>query len=322
MSFFAPGGSTAGGDWGPNAEAAPFYVPYSPIVDRPRIEWPGGARVALWIAPNVESYEWFEPPNPYRTLSGRLPQPDVMLYGYRDYGNRVGFWRMLETLDRYAVRATVALNVAVLDQFPEVRDAMVERNWDYMAHGIFNSRFLFGMGVEEERDYLRDVIETVGRHTGKRLQGIFGPAGTVSPNTMELAAEAGILYTADWFLDDQPFPIRVRQGGKLVGVPYSIDINDGTWLMPGIGRYEADLFCQACQDQFDVLWAEGAESGRVMCIALHPWLIGAPHRAEYLDRALDYILGHEGVWLTTADEIAEHYVAHHYDAAVAHVPAA
>ena len=293
----------------------PAYITYSPIVDRPPIKWPNGARVALWLAPNIEFYEYQPPPNKYRDPWPRVPHPDVLHYSYRDYGNRVGFWRMLEVFDKYKVRATVSLNVAVLEHFPEIRDAMVERNWDFMSHGIYNTRYLFGMSVAEEAAFYQDTIETLRRHTGKQLKGMLGPAFTATPNTPELMAEAGLIYHVDWFLDDQPFPINVKKG-KLVGVPYSRELNDAL-LFQG-PTYEGDYFVQICKDQFDTLYEEGAESGRVMCIALHPYLIGQPHRIHYLDEIVGYILSHEGVWATTADEIAEYYIAHCYNQALAH----
>jgi peptidoglycan/xylan/chitin deacetylase (PgdA/CDA1 family) len=144
---------------------------------------------------------------------------------------------------------------------------------------------------------------------------MLGPAFTASPNTPRLMAEAGLNYQVDWFIDDAPFPINVPKG-PLVGVPYSRLLNDALMFMnPG---YEGDYFAQACKDQFDVLYDEGASSGRVMCIALHPYLIGQPHRIGYLDEVLRHISAHEHVWFATADEIADWYIAHHYDEQVAY----
>jgi peptidoglycan/xylan/chitin deacetylase (PgdA/CDA1 family) len=271
--------------------------------------------VAFWTTPNIEFYEFQPPANKHRDPWPRVPHPDVMNYSYRDYGNRAGFWRMLEVFDHYQLRATTSLNVAVLDHFPEIRDAMVERDWDYMSHGIYNTRYLYGMSEAEERDFYQDTIETIRRHTGKQLKGMLGPAFTATTNTPNLMAEAGLIYHVDWFFDDQPFPISVEKG-KLVGVPYGREVNDA-FLLNFKSSWEGDYFLQVCKDQFDVLYEEGAESGRVMCLALHPFLVGQPHRARYLDEAFDYILSHEGVWAATADEIAEYYIANYYDQVVA-----
>jgi peptidoglycan/xylan/chitin deacetylase (PgdA/CDA1 family) len=293
----------------------PDRVDYSPIIDRPIIKWPNGARVALWISPNVEHYEYMPDDDAARTPWPRTPFPDVQQYSYRDYGNRVGFWRMLETLDKYNIRSCVSLNVAVLEHFPEIRDAMVERNYDYMSHGIYNTRYLYTYTEEQEREFYRDTIDTLKLHTGKQLKGMLGPAISGTERTPDLMAEAGLIYHTDWMHDDQPVPIKVKSG-KLISVPYSIELNDSSLLRDN--HYEGDYFARICKAQFDQLYKEGVESGRVMCIALHPFLIGQPHRIKYLDEILSHIMSHEGVWQTTADEIAEYYIENYYDDAVSH----
>ncbi len=293
---------------------APDRYDYSPIIDRPAIKWPNGARVAFWIAPNVEHYEYLPEFDGLRDPWPRVPYPDVQQYAFRDYGNRVGFWRMLEPLDKYGIKCCVSLNLAVLEHYPEIKDAMVERDWDFMSHGIYNTRYLNTLSEEQEREFYRDCIATLKRETGKDLKGMLGPALSNSDRTPDLMAEAGLIYHTDWNHDDQPVPIRVNSG-KLISVPYSVELNDSGMFTRTPN--EADYFAQICKDQFDRLYQEGAESGRVMCIALHPFLIGQPHRVKYLEDILAYIMGHDGVWQTTADEIAEYYIANYYDAAVA-----
>ena len=293
----------------------PNRVDYSPIIDRLIIKWPNDARVALWISPNVEHYEYMPDDDSARTPWPRTPFPDVQQYSYRDYGNRVGFWRMLETLDKYNIRCCVSLNMAVLEHFPEIRDAMVQRDYDYMSHGIYNTRYLYTYTEEQEREFYRDTIDTLKLHTGKQLKGMLGPAISGTERTPDLMAEAGLIYHTDWMHDDQPVPIKVKSG-KLVSVPYSIELNDSSLLRDN--HYEGDYFARICKAQFDQLYKEGAESGRVMCIALHPFLIGQPHRIKYLDDILSHIMSHDGVWQTTADDIADYYIENYYDVAVAH----
>ena len=168
------------------------------------------------------------------------------------------------------------------------------------------------MSEEEEREFYQDCIETLKRHTGKTLKGMLGPALSNSVRTPDLMAEAGLIYHTDWMHDDQPVPINV-ESGKLISVPYSMELND----FPVFSRhYEGDYFAKICKAQFDQLYKEGADSGRVMCIALRPFLIGQPHRIKYLDDILGYIMSHDGVWQATADEIAEYYIANCYDQAV------
>lgn len=292
----------------------PNQVDYSPIIDRPVLKWPNNARVALWIAPNVEHYEYLPDDDGLGNPWPRVPHPDVQQYSYRDYGNRVGFWRMVEVLDEYNIKCCVSLNMAVLEHYPEIAEAMVKRDWDFMSHGIYNTIYLYTYSEEQERAFYRDCIETLKRHTGKQLKGMLGPAITGTERTPELMAEAGLIYHTDWMHDDQPVPIRVKSG-KLISVPYSIELNDVPVFR---SHFEGEYFVRICKAQFDQLYKEGAESGRVMCIALHPYLTGQPHRIKYLDEILRYIMAHDGVWQTTADEIAEYYIAHYYDQAVAH----
>ncbi|MEM7254855.1 MAG: polysaccharide deacetylase family protein [Pseudomonadota bacterium] len=292
----------------------PYRVDYSPIVDRPKIQWPNGAKVAFWVAPNVEHYEYVPEFDGKKNPWPRTPYPDVQQYAYRDYGNRIGFWRMLEVLDAHKIRCCVSLNLAVLEHFPEIGKAMVDRDWDFMSHGIYNTRYLDTLTEAEERAWYQDNIETLKRHTGKTLKGMLGPAVSATPRTPDLMAEAGLIYHTDWVHDDQPVPIKVN-AGKLISVPYSFELNDVPIFRT---HYESEYFVDMCKAQFDQLYLEGAESGRVMCIALHPFLFGQPHRIRYLDEILGYIMSHVGVWQTTADEIADYYIEHCYDDANAH----
>jgi len=295
----------------------PDRFDYCPIIDRPRIVWPNNARVALWVAPNVEHYEYLPEFDGVRNPWPRCPYPDVQGYSAFDYGNRVGFWRMLEVLDKHAIRCTVSLSLSVLYRFPEIRKAMLERNWDFMSHGFYNTAYMTTFSEAREREWLRDNVETFERHTGRRLKGFFGPSSSCTAATPDLLAELGFTYHCDWLHDDQPIPLKVKTG-RLISVPYTMEINDGPVLRT---CGDTDYFAAICKAQFDRLYREGAESGRVMCIAIHPCWTGQPHRIRYLDEALGYILGHDGVWQTTAREIADYYYERYYDPMVAHVAA-
>ena len=285
----------------------PDRFAYLPITDRPIIQWPNNARVAFWVAPNMEHYE-------YAPLS-RPDRADIPTYSRQDYGNRVGFWRMTEVLDKNKITPCCCLNLAILEHFPEIKDAMVARNWSFMAHGVYNSRPIYDYTIEQERAYWKDFLDTVKKHTGKEVKGRLGGGGGYTVNTDDLMAEAGCTYHTSWIIDDQPFPIKVKGDKKFIFVPYTGQTNDA-----GLQQWYRgpEYFVQMIKDQFDVLYQEGAESGRVMCLALHPFFIGRPYAAKYLDEALQYIMGHEGVWQTTADEIADYYIANYYDKVVAY----
>ena len=292
----------------------PYRVDYTPIIDRPKITWPNGARVAFWVSPNVEHYEYVPEFDGIRNPWPRTLYPDVREYSYRDYGNRVGFWRMLEVMDRYEIKCCVSLNMAVLEHYPEIAEAMMKRDWNFMNHGIYNTIYLSGYTEEQERAFYQDCIETLRKHTGKQLKGMLGPAVSNTVRTPDLMAEAGLIYHTDWVHDDQPVPINVASG-KLISVPYSFELNDAPTFRT---HFDGDYFVRMCKAQFDQLYEEGEESGRVMCISLHPYAIGQPHRIKYLAEVLKYIMSHDGVWQTTADEIAEYYIANYYDATVVH----
>jgi peptidoglycan/xylan/chitin deacetylase (PgdA/CDA1 family) len=283
---------------------------YSPIIHRPNLAWPNGARLAFWLGVNIEHYEVDKPSTSIFGGTAAL-QPDPLNYGWRDYGPRVGIWRMMDVLDKYHMRASVLLNSDVCERYPQIIAEGKRRNWAWLAHGKNNSIFEAGMTLEQEREYLTSVVQTIATATGQQPKGWLGPALTETFNTPRLLAELGLTYLLDWCNDDQPYPLNISSG-RMISVPYSIEMNDVS-LFVGKSLSPAD-FAQMVMDQFDVLYEEGAHSGRVMCLALHPFIVNVPFRHKYLDRALEYIASHEGVWLTTSDEIADWYLANAYDA--------
>jgi peptidoglycan/xylan/chitin deacetylase (PgdA/CDA1 family) len=285
---------------------------YSPIVERAPLALPNGARVAFWVGLNIEHYQVDKPATSIFGGTAAL-QPDPLNYGWRDYGARVGIWRMMDVLDKHRIRASVLLNSDVCDRYPQIIREGNKRGWVWLAHGKNNSIFETGMSEAEERAYLTDIVQTITRSTGSQPKGWLGPALTETFNTPEILAELGLTYLLDWCSDDQPFPLNVK-AGRMISVPYSIELNDVS-LFLGKSLSGPD-FAQIVMDQFDVLYEEGARSGRVMCLALHPFIVNQPFRHKYLDKALDYIAGHEQVWLATSNEIAEWYFANGYDAAV------
>jgi peptidoglycan/xylan/chitin deacetylase (PgdA/CDA1 family) len=278
---------------------------YSPIVARPKLSWPNGARLAFYIGLNIEHFEVDKPSTSIFSATASFA-PDPLNYGWRDYGVRVGIWRMIEAFDKYRMRASVLLNADVCKRYPQIIEAGRSRNWAWLAHGKNNSTFQVGMAADEEEKYLREVVDTISNSTGQAIKGWLGPALTETFETPQLLKKLGLTYLLDWCADDQPFPLNVP---GMISVPYSIEINDITLC---VGKsLSGDDFLQMIVDQFDQLYKDSAESGRVMALCLHPFVSSQPHRQKHLERALAYIAGHEGVWLTTSDEIAAHYIASH-----------
>lgn len=274
---------------------------YSPIVERPPLRWPGGARVAFYVGLNLEHYLVDQPSTSIFAGTANLA-PDPLNYGWRDYGPRVGFWRVLEILDRYGIRASALLNSDVAQHNPQIIEAGKARDWAWLAHGKNNSTFQQDVPEAAERDYLTEVVDTIERATGRRPRGWMGPALTESFRTPQLLADLGLSYVLDWTNDDQPYHLNVP---GLLSVPYSVELNDiGLFLGKSLPGPE---FVRVVRDQFDQLHADAEHSGRVMALALHPFVIGQPFRARYLAEALAYLAGRRDVWLTTSDEIAEHF---------------
>jgi allantoinase len=277
--------------------------PYSAIVDRPRLQWPNGARVAVWVIPNVEHYLFDRPGVPLAPALTRLT-PDILNYSWRDYGARVGIWRLMEVMQRHGIRGTAALNADVCTHYPRIIEAGNALGWEWMAHGSNNSVVLNAQEEGEERELIRSVIDSITSGTGRRPRGWLSPALSETPRTPDLLAEAGIEYVANWVNDEQPYPMRVR-GGTLHSIPYSAEINDIPALLDQ--HHSADEFAQMICDQFDVLYEDGAATGRVMSICLHPFLVGHPYRSKHLDRAFAHIRSRSEVWIATGSEIIDWY---------------
>jgi peptidoglycan/xylan/chitin deacetylase (PgdA/CDA1 family) len=282
--------------------------PYSPIIERPRLRWPNDARVALWVIPNIEFFA-LDDSVPAGAGGTGIKPPDVPTWASRDYGNRVGVFRMMDTMDRYGIRGTVALNSDVCIHHPAIIEAGKARGWEWMGHNRTNTQRLNAVPAEEEAALIKSVVDTIAASTGVPPAGWLGSGLQETWNTVRYLAEAGLEYVADWVNDDQPYFIDAGPNKRLVSLPYSWYINDKP-AFEHDNRTAAE-FCDMICRQFDVLYREGAESGRVMAIALHPYLTGLPFRIGALEDALAYICRHEGVWRATGSEIVRHWVKNH-----------
>jgi allantoinase len=288
-------------------QSPPFA--YRPITERPPIRWPGGARVAAYVGLNVEHFLIDRPSTSIWPGTADLV-PDALNFGWRDYGVRVGIWRTIESLDRHGIRASVLLNSDAAEHYPQIVAAGRSRNWAWLAHGRTNSILQSDTSVEAERRFLSDVVDTITAATGARPRGWMGPGLTETFNTPALLAELGLTYVLDWTNDDQPYPLTVP---GMISVPYSVELND--LLIFGKGATGPE-FVQMVKDQYEQLRVDSEHGGRVMALALHPFVSGQPFRHKYLDQVLEYLAGQTDIWLTTSDEIADHYLATRPGAAV------
>jgi peptidoglycan/xylan/chitin deacetylase (PgdA/CDA1 family) len=285
-----------------------------PLPGRPKLELPNGARLAVWVAPNIEVYEAGKSPISIGAHTARF-DPDPMNDGWRDYGARVGVWRLMEVLERHGFRGSAPINAEACEAYPEIVEAGNERGWCWIAHGKENTTLHGDMEPGVERPLLLEMHETIERLTGRPSRGWLGPGLTETAETPGILAELGYTYLTDWCNDDQPFPLDVS-GARMIAVPYSIEVNDIPVFIGG--HASAPVYEQMLVDQFEMLHAAAvaADTAYVMAIPVHPFLVGLPFRLRHLERALAHIASHDDVWLTTSDEIADWYLENHYDAAL------
>ena len=226
-------------------------------------------------------------------------------WAQRDYGNRVGIWRLMDVLSRHGIRASPTLNSDICDHHPQIVRAAIELGWEILGHNRTNSVWLDALTPEEERQTIAHTLSRIAQMTGRKPAGWLGAGLAETWHTLDFLAEEGCLYVADWVNDDQPYLMDIG-GKRLVSIPYSYEINDSPHFNNRNGTI--DEFEKMICRQFDTLYAEGAQSGRVMAICLHPYLIGVPHRIAGLDNALGYIRSHAGVWFATGEEIVRHWL--------------
>jgi peptidoglycan/xylan/chitin deacetylase (PgdA/CDA1 family) len=275
---------------------------YTPINRRPRVIWPDGNHVALWIIPNIETFPLNEP-----IPGGTGVIPDVINWAPRDYGARVGVFRLMDTLTKHGMRGTVALNSEVCADYPEIIEDSLALDWELMGHNQSNSRYLHTMDDAKGRELIASTLDQITQATGKRPKGWLSSGLQQNWTTLDALIDCGVEYVADFINDDQPYLMDVDDR-QICSIPYSGEINDLPQFLR-LGRSAAE-FTDMIKRQFDTLYRESVEtgSGRVMAICLHPFVIGVPHRISALDEALSYIFGHDGVWKATGSEIIGHYL--------------
>ena len=274
------------------------------IFERKPFKWPGNKTLAVWIAPNIEVWHYDLPGGTAISPNVTNRVPDVINYAWREYGMRVGLWRIADVLDAAGIKASVALNSAICETFPKAMEQMKKRGWEFMGHGTTNSENLAGLAPEKEREVIQHVLKTIEQSTGKKVRGWLGTGLTQTYNTLDILAEEGVTYCGDWNSDDQPYPMKVKKG-KMISIPYCMEIND----LPLFIRknYTGEQYYKSLVDQFDTLYADSGKHSRVMGIPLHPMLTGQPLRIKYLQQAIAYIKRHERVWFATAGEIVDAY---------------
>lgn len=278
--------------------------PYSAIGDRPHFSWPGGARLACYIAINLEHFAFGEGLG--AEFAPKHGQPDVLNWSWREYGNRVGVWRMLDLLDELGLPCAALVNSTIYDHCPSVPAAFRVRGDEIVAHGRTNAERQGGLDEPAERALIAEATQVLTRAEGRAPRGWLGPWISQGPITPDLLAEAGYDYLLDWAMDDQPVWMATRGGGRILSVPYPQELNDIPALIARQG--EAAAFCESVEDGFAEMLDQSARQPLVFAVALHPYLFGQPHRLRRLRIALKAIAHRPGTWWTTPGAIAAAYV--------------
>ena len=280
-------------------------VPYSAIVDRPPLKLPGKGRVAVWVIVNVEDWG-IERPMPRTVLSPPMGQPllpDLPNWAWHEYGMRVGFWRIHEALTKRGIVPTLAINGIVCETYPRVARAALDSGWEFMGHGYVQGPM---HKVEDQRAAIRQTMQAIEKFTGRKPRGWESPGLTETYETIDILAEEGIEYVADWVLDDQPVEIATTKG-PIVSVPYTVETNDIPIM--ALQHHASDAMLKRSIDHYDRLNQEGERITRVMAISVHPYLTGVPHRIRYFEQLLDYVKAQDGAVLWTGEQILDWYKA-------------
>ena len=278
---------------------------YSAITERPPLKLPNGARMVVWVIVNVE--DWDPTQTMPRTVltppAGGSPMPDIPNWAWHEYGNRVGFWRLLETLDNLKITAALAINGTAIKAYEPISRAAVERKWEFIGHGLTQTNMQL---VKNERE---DIIETraaIERITGRKPRGWLGPGLTETWETPDLLIEEGFDYVCDWVLDDQPVWLKTRTK-PILNVPYTQECNDVAMML--IQHHAATEYRNRAIDQFNQIYSDSADSARIMALVVHPYIMGAPHRSRYFREALEHMRAHKDVVFWTGERIHDWFVA-------------
>lgn len=276
---------------------------YRPIVGRPDFSWPEGRRLAIYLGVNHEVFAFGDGMG--ATLAPSRTQPDVMNFAWRDYGNRVGAWRFMAMFDRLGLTTTALVNSAIIAHCPGLAEACRDRGDEIAAHGRTNAQAEGELSEDEERAMIARTLDDFAA-IGVRPRGWLGPWISESHHTPDLLEEAGFGYVLDWAHDDQPTRLRTRSGKGILSIPYSQEVND---IPSIIGRHqEATTFAGMIADTVEQLLGECDRRPSVLGIALHPYIMGQPHRALHLERVLAHLREADDrrIWWTTAGAIADH----------------
>ncbi len=289
------------------------HYDWSPLSTRGILRWPENAPLALSVVVTLEHMEWMPPEGSFQSAnlaggSAARPFPDYARISHREYGHRVGIYRVLDVLERHGIRPTVAMDALTASNYPYLVRHCLDRGCEIIGHGISVSRMITSnMSEQQERDYIRESLDAVTQATGTAPVGWMGPEYGESERTPRLLGEAGIRYLCDWANDEQPYPLTVPVG-ELFALPVMLELDDV--MAMAHRKVTIDRYATMLRESFDEMYDNGTENGRALVLSLHPWLIGQPFRISTLDEALGHMMGRQGVWAASGAEVVDWYRTH------------
>ncbi len=282
---------------------------WSMLSERPKFDWPDGKKLALWINVPIQFFPLDQRGDPFKVPGGMtMPYPDLRHFSLRDYGNRVGIYRLLDAFEKYRIKPTFAINSAVATRAPYLLEQINSRKDSIICHGLhMDALHHAGLSEAQERDLIKQAIDQLNESTATDIRGWLSPAKNQSPNTLELLREQGISYVCDWVNDELPYSMKT-QGGSITAMPLSTEMEDYFLIQRNFHSEQSWLeqVCDACDFLIDEASTQGA---RLLSLTVHPWLMGQPHRIHYLEQALEYLSSREEIWHAGADEIHAHWAA-------------
>lgn len=282
---------------------------WSDLFQRKPVTWPDGARVALSVVTHVQWFPMDMPAKPFKAPGAlSMPYPDFRYYTNRDYGNRVGLYRVLKVLADRGLKTSFAINGAIAARYRAAVEAVADAGHEVVAHGFDMGKVHHsGLSEEEENGLISEALRLLREATGQKVESWLSPGRAQGYNTPELLVRNGVRQALDWANDDMPYEMRTREGG-ILAMPLAYETDDRV-VATEYHHSEPEWVTQV-KDRFDVLYREsGTHGGRIMSLPLHTWISGMPYRVAYLEEVLDYILGHEGVWTAPVCDIAEAFRA-------------
>ena len=273
---------------------------YSAMPQRPPLQLPDKARLAVYLVVNGEEWDMEKPvAREYVTApAGVATVPNIPNWAWHEYGMRVGVWRIMEVLEERNLRAAAAVNARVcLGAAEPVARAMREAGWAFIGHGYTQTPL---HKVDDQQAAIRQTFATLKDYTGAAPKGWLGPGLHETLDTLDYLAAAGFRYVCDWPMDEHPVMLRTAHE-PMMALPYTLELSDLPMMV--VHQHESEVWLRRVKDQFDRLYEEGATQPRIMSLSIHPYIMGVPHRIKYFAAAYDYMLAKPGVCFATADEL-------------------